>query len=299
MSPRRTGRRAVPPARWLQKWSVAAGNFSYKLSVDGFGTPSIFWTTDGVNIQSLGADANLGHIAGGGRQAIRVDFDVNDGAGNKVARFFTAPTWEGPWVELGTTRVAATATTIHSGSAAVLIGDGASVNQVVKFFYAQVRNGQSGVPDTLGGTAVLTYDGNVITSKTQTQIVATPGGNMFKAGTATLTVMHPNEDIWEEHFFTDPGVGQRPVVLDDYPESADGLGFFIEEWTGLDSGHITRPVSTTGHGGQLGTMHAEERVMAFNVIAFARTEKALNYMYSWLEATARRPSAPPAPPAAF
>jgi hypothetical protein len=269
----------------IGKWSTAA-QLSYALVLDGFGNPEFRWTTAGTTVLSIPADANLGGLGGGARVALRVDFDANNGAAGRTAHFFIAPTIAGPWERLGTPRTTATATTIHSGTSTLEIG---SSNVLAgglpkKIFAAQVRTGPT-FTETIAGTAVLTYDGDSIPNAAASSFPATTGQTITVVGAGANFSLNPGETFWEELFFTTPALDDAPWYNPVYPESADALGFFVEEWTGLDSPHVARAVSPRQYGGQLGTLKASQRVMKLNVIAFARTERAMEYLFRWLEAT--------------
>ena len=90
---------------------------------------------------------------------------------------------------------------------------------------------------------------------------------------------------WEELDFSTPALDNAPWYSASYPESADALGFYIEEWTGLDDRHVSRPVTRTGAargGAVLGALGNRERVMKINVFLLARSEKAMTYLFHWL-----------------
>jgi hypothetical protein len=93
---------------------------------------------------------------------------------------------------------------------------------------------------------------------------------------------------WTPLTFLGPATDPAPWYSSLYPESADAYGFWIEEWTGLDDAHISRPVTTYGApwgGAQLGGIRASERVMKLNVVLFGRNEAAIEYLYRWLATT--------------
>lgn len=70
------------------------------------------------------------------------------------------------------------------------------------------------------------------------------------------------------------------------PASADGLGFWIEEWTGLDSAHVASsatPVGRNGGGSYVGPRGGGGRTMSLNVLLIGMDEPALVHMFRWLE----------------
>jgi hypothetical protein len=98
----------------------------------------------------------------------------------------------------------------------------------------------------------------------------------------------PDSSSWQPQTFSSPEDDEAPWYSASHPESAEALGFWIEEWTGLDASHVSRSVQRLGRspgGGTFGRGHATERVMKFNVLLFGLSEKSLEYLYRWLEAT--------------
>lgn len=92
-------------------------------------------------------------------------------------------------------------------------------------------------------------------------------------------------DDWDVLPLFDPMFDQAPWYSEEILESADVLGFFIEEWTGLDNRHTSRSVTRTGRpggGGQLGLRTSAERVMKFNVLVMGLNERALEYAFQWV-----------------
>jgi hypothetical protein len=91
---------------------------------------------------------------------------------------------------------------------------------------------------------------------------------------------------WDPYTFVTPAIDDAPWYRADTPASGDGLGFFIEQWTGLDTRHVARPTSPRGpFSSQLGRLGAAERVMKMNVMVIAASEQGLEHMFRWLEQT--------------
>jgi hypothetical protein len=93
---------------------------------------------------------------------------------------------------------------------------------------------------------------------------------------------------WEPLAFVDPETDDAPWYSVDFPESADALGFIIQDWTGLGNGHVSRSVSPKGGlggGGQLGVISNSERTMSFDVLLHGRSEEAVQYLFDWLAST--------------
>lgn len=68
--------------------------------------------------------------------------------------------------------------------------------------------------------------------------------------------------------------------------SADAYGFWIEEWTGLDSAHVTRNTSqrvSRRGGANFGTLFSGSRVWKMNIILTGGSGAALEDLFRWLE----------------
>jgi len=117
-------------------------------------------------------------------------------------------------------------------------------------------------------------------------------GVLDDGGCAAYTWAPPDDiDVstdWVQQTYTTPDGDGAPWYNSDFPESADALGFWVSEWTGLDSGHIKRELSQVGSyggGGILGAMGSNAREMGFEVILIGESERALDYLYQWLDST--------------
>ncbi|WP_084965251.1 carbohydrate binding domain-containing protein [Thermoactinospora rubra] len=119
------------------------------------GVLSFSWSTDGGNINLSTRNSTVPVPApASGRQALRVTLDVNNGAGGHTVVFYTAPSMDGPWAQLGDPVVTSGTTSIFASTAALELGmvedlvTGAMAGQVHRF---EVRNG-------IGGTVVAGPD---------------------------------------------------------------------------------------------------------------------------------------------
>ena len=68
--------------------------------------------------------------------------------------------------------------------------------------------------------------------------------------------------------------------------AAEAVGFYIEEWTGLDGAHHTRSATGRGSsrgGAEFGPQSHRHRVMKLNVLILGTTERSVNYLFRWLE----------------
>jgi hypothetical protein len=147
-----------PPASaqaFLGKWEQLSGQQqSYVVTVQPTGLVTFFWTTDGTDATQLSsamATSITTMVRSDGTVGMRVTFDVNNGAGQKVVRFFELDEGgdiNGPWSSRQTNTTAGT-TSIFSSSAPLVAGaqdvSGGGVNNVSGIILAgQVRNGIDG-----------------------------------------------------------------------------------------------------------------------------------------------------------
>lgn len=68
--------------------------------------------------------------------------------------------------------------------------------------------------------------------------------------------------------------------------ATEALGFFIEEWTGLDGAHNRRSSAPSGMrqgGAYFGPATADARICKFNVLLHGTSERGLNYLFNWLQ----------------
>lgn len=69
-------------------------------------------------------------------------------------------------------------------------------------------------------------------------------------------------------------------------DAAEALGFYIEEWTGLDGAHHARSVTPVGAlrgGAYFGPQSHKHRTMKINLLLLGTSERGLNYLFRWLE----------------
>lgn len=80
----------------------------------------------------------------GGRLAVRVTMDVDDGSGNHVVTFYTAPTMDDDWEQLGDPVVTAGTTSIFNSTTPLRIGNATNFPFTPargRVFKAEIRNG--------------------------------------------------------------------------------------------------------------------------------------------------------------
>lgn len=267
----------------IAKWATAS-NLSYSFSLTTGGQLQFQWTTNGTTVNTVTSAAGLGLLSNGDRRSLRVDLDVVVGSTREI-KFFTATSNDKGYVQLGTTSVG-TSTSIFSGTSPVTIGQQTLTGQPLagKLYFAQIRNGISGGA-AVGGSPALTVDPGVLTSSSQTSFTATTGQTVTVNETGSPGIrLFLGPSAWEPEQYLTPALDEAPWYDPNRPESADAFGFFIEEWTGLDSAHVQRPVASAGtYRSSLGALSARERVMKLNVLLIGRTERSVEYLFRWLE----------------
>jgi hypothetical protein len=139
----------------VAKWDSFSGNQrSWRLYVSTTGVPTLTWSTNGTATVTATSTAAL-PTPNGERVRIRATLDVNDGAGNRVIRFYTSTDFTDPletatdWTQLGSTVTAAGTTSIHSGTAPVTVAAIVSLTPlgaVGDHYAAAVLSGIAGTP---------------------------------------------------------------------------------------------------------------------------------------------------------
>ncbi len=102
---------------------------------------------------------------------------------------------------------------------------------------------------------------------------------------AYATILECIDDEWTPMQFDTPTADEAPWYSERFPQSADALGFYIEQWTGLDDGHLKRDstgIGGYGGGSRLGNLSSEGRIMKLNVTLFGLTNEATEYLFRWL-----------------
>jgi hypothetical protein len=165
----------------IGKWAETGNQRSYRMYLQSAGTLVLEHSVDGIATLAVASTLPVPIIAG--RLAVRATLDVNDGGGNRVRQFFTAPTLAGPWTQLGTTRTTAGVTSVFSSSAALRILDNpdGSVGSIIR---GRVYGAQ--VLATIGGTAVANPDFTVQSEGT-TSFTDVAGRTWTLVGDLTIT----------------------------------------------------------------------------------------------------------------
>lgn len=137
----------------IGKWVDTGNQRSWAFYLDAGGFPELWWSANGTATLSQQANAKAPPPRNG-RMALRVVMDVNDGASNRVHKFYWAPTITGPWEQIGSTIVTSGTTSIFNSTAPTTIG------KIPSFSFAAL-NGRvlrADVKSGIGGTTVANPD---------------------------------------------------------------------------------------------------------------------------------------------
>lgn len=131
----------------ISKYDATADQRSWTLRLTTTNQIQFAWTTAGTlaTLTALTTTDSL-NIEDGQRIAIRVLLDVNDGSGNRVARFYTADSIDGTWTLFETVTVAGT-TSIFSGTANISLP---GTDDGTLFLLAGVIHGAKIISDPFG-----------------------------------------------------------------------------------------------------------------------------------------------------
>ncbi len=121
---------------------------SYRLTTNSSGGIRLYWSTDGATFETVDSDALPSTDAE--RLAVRADLDVDNGSSEHEVTFFTAPSRNGPWTQLGSTQTFSGTTSIFAGTSDLEVGssdDGTSNRWSGKVYAFQVHDGTTLVAD--------------------------------------------------------------------------------------------------------------------------------------------------------
>lgn len=136
---------------------------SWRFSVDAAGTLSLSWSTDGTLAAELTATSSAPGLVDGSTYWVRVTMDVDDGAGNRVIRFYTSTSVTPDhtavtWTLVNTVTTAGT-TSIFASTAGLVIGDITTTSHL----YATGKVYATAVLSGIAGTAVANVDWTSVT----------------------------------------------------------------------------------------------------------------------------------------
>lgn len=142
----------------IAKYTATGNQRSYGLAVTTTGALILRWSEDGTAEKTETSSAVTG-FTNGATHWVRATLDVDDGAGDAQARFYTSDDGV-TWTQLGATQPVGATTSIFASTAVLEIGTqtGGTVNRTAgKFFRGQVLSGIAGtaVASPIAGTASI------------------------------------------------------------------------------------------------------------------------------------------------
>ena len=137
----------------------AVGQASYGLRLAATGIPELLYSTDGTTVLGISA-TTAAPFAAGEHGYLAVSFDVDDGAGNKVTKFWTSTDLI-TWTQLGTTQTNAGTVTLYSSTSILEFGSvfaGTTQNIAGNLSVARVYSGSGFSAAGPSGSLVLDAD---------------------------------------------------------------------------------------------------------------------------------------------
>ena len=175
----------------ISKWLTAGGDErSFTTRVEPSGLLSLYWSPDGAEVLS-GISTAAPTVADGEDLWLRYVLDVDSGEDTRTVTFYTS-TDGYAWQMLGDPRVQAGVTSVHAGTADLIVGsynNGGSERLVGRVFYAEVRDGIDGEivasPDFADQGARTRHfydeDSNLWVVEAPASIIAVPGPTPLSA----------------------------------------------------------------------------------------------------------------------
>lgn len=121
------------------KWVLTGNQRSYRLFIGSTGFITLITSPDGSAAVNFASTAEV-PFTDGSRGKVRATLDVDNGAGNSEAKFYTRTSDSDPWVQLGSTVLGAV-TSIFNSTSALDIGSfaaGTSARVTGRIYSAQV-----------------------------------------------------------------------------------------------------------------------------------------------------------------
>ncbi|MFB4424798.1 hypothetical protein C5F59_027430 [Streptomyces sp. QL37] len=164
------------------KYGTIGDQRSWGFYINPNGSLGFLWSPDGTFASRIAISSNA-VVAPllSGRLAARATLDVNNGSGGYTVRFYTAPTINGTWTQLGTPIIGGATTSVYASTAPMVIGDVAgiaSLDMVGRYNALELRNG-------IGGTLVANPD---FTAQT-------PGAPSFTDGSGRTWTLTSNSTL--------------------------------------------------------------------------------------------------------
>lgn len=194
---------ATGTVSFVAKWDDTTQR-SYWFGTDGAGHLRWRWSTTGANLDGVVSTAVV-TVPSTGRLAVRIVYDANNGAAGNTTVFYTAPTLNGPWTQLGAPVVAAGVVTMFSSTAVLEVGS--------------IDNGASPfLPGTVHAVEVLNSVGTTVANPNFAS--QPPGTTTFVDGAGRTWTLNGTASIVSG--LTTSTVSITPAAFDALTEIIDG-----------------------------------------------------------------------------
>lgn len=164
------------------KYVVDGNDRSWAVNISASGILQWVWSADGTNTVNAFSTIPVPDPGDGARLAMKIAFDVNNGAAGNDTTFWISATGDGPWTQLGAKVTNSGTTSIFNSDADVVLGDiptSGSPPMAGKWYGFQLKNG-------IGGTAVANPDFTAQTEETDSFTDA--AGNVWQLAAAAQFV---------------------------------------------------------------------------------------------------------------
>lgn len=258
---------------------------SWRMQIGTTGNMHLEMSKDGSIWLPLGS-SNMG-LVDGTTKWIRFTWRASDGR----VQFFTGDDGTN-WLQLGADGIIAIPA-IYDSTSQIQIGGSLTV---VNVYYAEVRNGIDGVivasfdPYNIYATSAM-----VPNTVPNTVGIWTINGAAWSWG--RIGEFEPNPEVTflaGEGFitvpatYTSPAADGAPWYSADIPESADFLGFIVDEFEGMGSTFKRTVTESVGNGGILNRSRLATRSMTWRGYLFGATCCSVQYGLRWLIKTLAR-----------
>lgn len=113
----------------FSKYTTVGNQRSYRSYITTAGAPVVVTSSDGnggASLTTITCDAAgtaiVAALSNGARRTLAVDYDADNGSGNRAVTFYLGETWMGPWTQLGATITVTGTSTPFNGTATMELG---------------------------------------------------------------------------------------------------------------------------------------------------------------------------------
>lgn len=238
------------------RYTTASNQRSYRFIITTAGEMQLFWSTNGTTFLAILDTADMSAVfADGTAGTFAVSFIPNDGAGNRIIRFYHSLDYGQSWV-LRSDSISATPTSIHAGTSPVYFAQfGTGGQSRLKLHRASIWSGAleaspAKVLDFNAGSfsSGLTYidpvSGQLVTINQSTTgrpafVVNETTGSVFQGDAVDKFLNFPSDPA-----FSVPAGGSLTLIARITAPNTSGFSLIIER--GFTNGIRVQSSSTTG-----------------------------------------------------